>query len=72
MGRVNTRGFQDPALGPLLFNIYLNNLFYLSESNELCNFADDKTGYSRYEELRYLINRLEHDSFLTIEWMIWK
>ena len=29
------------VLGPLLFNIYLNDLFLLVESTEVCNFADD-------------------------------
>ena len=31
-----------PVFGPLLFNIYLNDLLYLAVSTEACNFADDK------------------------------
>ena len=34
---------QGSVLDPLLCNIYLNDLFYLAESTEVCNFADDTT-----------------------------
>ena len=58
---------QGSVLGPLLFNIYLNDLFYLSECTEVCNFADDTTFYACDKDLGSLINRLEHDCLLTIE-----
>ena len=34
---------QGSVLGLLLFNIYLNNSFYLVEFTEVCNFADGTT-----------------------------
>ena len=32
MARVDSRSAHESGLGPLLFNIYLNDLFYLVES----------------------------------------
>ena len=43
-------------------------MFFLIESTELCNFADDSTFYACDKDLNHLINRLEPDSFLAIEW----
>ena len=59
---------QGSVFGPLLFNIYLNDLFYLSECTEVCNFADDTTFYACNKDLCPHINRLEHGSLLAIEW----
>ena len=34
---------QDSVLDSLLFNIYLNNSFFLLDDIDICNFADDTT-----------------------------
>ena len=59
---------QGSVLGPLLFNIYLNDLFYLVESTNVCKFTDDTTFYACDKDFNSLISRLEHDSYLAIEW----
>ena len=59
---------QGSFVAPLLFNIYLNDLLFLSEFADVCNFADDTTFYACDMDLNSLIKKLEHDSFLSIEW----
>ena len=34
---------KSAILGTLLFNIFINNIFFFVEKSEICNFADDST-----------------------------
>ena len=55
-------------LGPLLFNIYINDLFFLAIEADLCNFADDSTFHVCDMELKSLLEKLESSSEKVIEW----
>ena len=57
---------QGSVLDPVLFNIYLNEMFYIAESTNVCNFADDTTFYACNGDVNSLINRLEHDSYIAM------
>lgn len=59
---------QGSVLGPLLFNIFINDLFWICEQADVCNFADDTTLYACDMNLNNVLRKLEHDSLLAIEW----
>ena len=55
-------------LGPLLFNIYINDLFYLFIDTHVCNFADDTTLTACSTNLEELLYNLESDTLSAISW----
>ena len=58
---------QGSVLGPLLFNIYVNDLIYFIQNTEICNFADDNTIYPCGTNLEGIIIDLEEDLCQALE-----
>ena len=58
---------QGSVLGPILLNIYLNDLFYFLHCN-ICNFADDTTPYVCGKNLDVFMQQLEQQSNIALKW----
>ena len=59
---------QGSILGPILFNIFINDLYLWFTKAELYNFADDNTISSAEKTLENLIVTLEQESQVAINW----
>ena len=59
---------QGSILGPILFNIFINDLFLFINEVELANFADDNTIYTTKKNVEELIKVLEKESKSAIDW----
>ena len=59
---------QGSILGPLLFNVFINDIFYFVEKCTLYNYADDNTLSLHTTDFDLLLEGLQHDSKILIDW----
>ena len=55
-------------LGPLIFNIFINDLIMFIEKSDICNFADDNSLYKSSPSLSIVLNCLQHDITIVLNW----
>ena len=59
---------QGSIFGPLIFNIYINDIFYFVDEEFLTNFADDNTPYAIDTNINKIISKLEADTIILLNW----
>ena len=59
---------QGSITGPILFNLFINDLFFFIKEAELKHFADDNTIYVGSKDLTELLEILRKEFEIVINW----
>ena len=55
-------------LEPLLFNIFMCDIFFIMKGTDFSSYADDNTPYRTADTIEELMKLLEHDSTMRFKW----
>ena len=59
---------QGSVLGPLLFNIFINDIFLFLDKAKLANYADDNSTYTIEDNILNLLKCLETETSTVLNW----
>ena len=60
---------QGSILGPVLFNVYLCDLFFFLNNYTIINYADDNNIVAAAHDNESVIKLIEHDSAILFQWL---
>ena len=55
-------------MGPLLYNVFINDVFWFSNHAKICNYVDDTTVSVCRPDLDIVIRQLEDDCSVIVKW----